>query len=136
MDNQNVETNQTGFELAQKAVGDAPLFVEHIQNLFTASLDHFKAGNDLDGMSVFARGVNDLGQFIELMKQLSMMSGNAVPEITKDFEEELYTCIYDMEEALKCQDIISLSDGIEATLLPLLPRWGETVDKFRDHFKA
>ncbi len=82
-----------------------------------------RTGFDQEGMSSFARGASDLGQFVQLFDHMATLARPIQAEATNAFKQELLECVRAIESALKRQDLVMMSDEIETNLVPLLQGW-------------
>ena len=121
--------------MAQEALADTPMYIDHISNTFSICADSLRAGNDREGMYAFARGASDLDQFIQLFHQVKSISKPSTVQSIDTFNNDLTECIRGLEVALTEQDMVALSDGIEGNLLSILPRWESVAEELNAGFQ-
>lgn len=121
--------------LARQALADSPIFVEHIAGTLSRSIQSLRTGDDTAGLNAFARGISDLEQFVQLFSSMLAVVRPDPTPLAGVFEQELLDCVRGMEIAFYEQDIVTLTDSIEASLLPLLTRWEEVGQELQAGFE-
>lgn len=111
------------FAVAEQALSDSETYLVHIANLMGTAAEHLRAGRDRDGLSTFARGASDLSEFMKLFEHLIATAQPRQADATDAFRCQLHEVVGELDEVLRAQDLVSLSDRIEARLLPIVPDW-------------
>lgn len=133
---ENNNAQQELIDMARQSLDDSPMYLDHIASMLCTSVDSFRSGDDTEGMNAFARGVSDLEQFIQLFNTLINVAKPDAATETDAFKDDLFDCIRDLEVAMNNQDIVGLSDSIDANLLKILPRWGGVAEELGGCFGA
>jgi hypothetical protein len=120
-----MQTNTTPevLQLAQQALADSPIYVEHIEGMLFDCAEALRIGDDQAALFQFARAADDLDQFTRLIDGIIAVAGQEQIPTTNAFTGDLRETLRDMESSLKEYDLVTLSDQIEEQLLPLFPRW-------------
>ncbi len=130
------EAQKTLGVLAHQALDDCPIFVDHICQTMAQCTEKLQAGDDTEGLSAFARGASDLGEFLKLVDQLTSISNASNEVAIKEYRTQIHDCVVGMEKSMKQMDLVALSDDIEGGLLPLLPKWDAVAEEVRQSLTA
>lgn len=115
--------------LARQALADTPLYVEHVRGLMEKTVLLLRNGEDQSAMTCFAQGAFDLTSFLELMQHLVTIAHSETNAEAQRFEQQLIAALGELRPALEQQDFVTLSDQLEASLLPVFPIWPRVAEE-------
>jgi hypothetical protein len=120
--------------LARQVLAECPEYIQHICNTLENCGRNLRAGNDEIGLFAFARGTSDLQQFVQLLIRMTSIARPAPAMALATFQNELRSCLREIELTMHRQDLVSMSDEIERALVPLLQTWNTVASELQAGF--